>query len=167
MDESEVAKPPFLQFFLATLWAGVLGTTLEILLYPGTSPLTLGTVLLIWFVLKIYQRSLHRRVGLEFRTGTIFWYLVGVGILVGLPLWIALGAKLVATPFSFGWWALWTVLTWVLTALLSAALFRYTTASIPAWREIKAYWRPFYAGFHLRLGGKPEGPPADSGQDPS
>lgn len=133
--------------------------------------------MLVWVCLKVTQTALAYFVSREYATSTVFWYLLVSGVAGGLA-GFALAA-LLSLAFSSAlalnvdvWGAAGSIGQWIAAALsllpaifLAAVLFRGARNSIPAWRPLSAYWRPFYNGLRFKLDGTPSGPPAENSEE--
>jgi len=170
MTEKTVEKPPFKNYFKATAIGGILGIVLSLVFSISPIFLLVGGIMgiiFLWVILKVYQTALASQAGLEFRTYTVFWYVIlssilaallgGIGSLLLFSL--ALGIDRYSVVFS----VITTIVVYLVHALTAALLFQSSDKCIPAWRPLSGYWRPFYAGFELKLrNSKPQGPPEDT-----
>jgi len=168
MNEETINKPPMKQYLKVAAVGSLFGLAIQVLSGIAlAAPISmLVTIVLIWLILKCYQSLLASWTGFEFRTATIFWYLILSGIASSALALIVIGGTLkVAFGISTSM-ILWEVVAgtffYALNVYITALLFRASSTCIPAWRPTAAYWRPFYAGFKLTVGSKPQGPQEDS-----
>lgn len=174
---SESAKPSLKPYLKASAVGMIFSVASNFLtgLLPGGIPAPLafaGFIILVWVCLKVTQTALAYFAGREFATSTVFWLSLAAGI-VGALLTLALSAvafvviSFVAATGNDFWGSdggigqlVIGVVGIIPAVFIAAYLFRGARNSIPAWRPLSAYWRPFYAGLHFKLDGTPQGPPA-------
>lgn len=176
---SDSAKPSLTPYLKASAVGVLFSVAVNFLagLLPGGIPAPLafaGFIILVWVCLKVTQTALAYFAGREFATSTVFWLSL-VSYIAGALLTLALSAAAfivlsVSAATGGVFWGFQEAgsagqlvigfMGLIPSVFIAAYLFRGARNSIPAWRPLSAYWRPFYAGLRFKLDGTPQGPPA-------
>ena len=171
-DQSYIPTFPYASyksFLKATAVGFALLLPFEIV-YELTTPgaMTLGlplAVVYIWFCIKVMQSCYAKWAGVEVASRSIFWMyivsaIVSVVLLVIVLLPFAMLMDLSAVPdsSSSAWGnVLQTIVLNAAMVFVMARFVRQDGKQVPAWRPIKAYWRPFYNGWDNALVAAPVG----------